>query len=350
MKKIMKLKKHYQINLNDYKELNFNTDRVWFSTCQFVLHKQDIFVIAVCKEDATKIKIVQFNKDRIVTHSVHNIFKTNYEYADSVINSLKMVSHNDDLLIFVSEKNKTDQNIPKEIIYFKDYDISNPQTITYQNTIEPKKDTYGKTYATIQKIGNTDSDIFPIILDGYNGFNLGQQIALLKINFDNLSAKWQTEKQKELIKYKKEKYVFDAVQYKNGKTQYFSIGDSFRYKKFGMCGKIHLGETINKKNEYKFKTIYNCEYDKKSSKLFGRTAIFTLDLKYLILKPAFLKHDPWGDGRTEKLYNLDKNELIDLELPRGFSKHTIIKGNENSFLLLGKNSKKENIISILEKE
>jgi len=341
---MIQLKKEYQINLtNQFPKLDFKIERVLFTTQQFVLHNNKIYVLAVSKEDVTKIKIVEIAKDEISIHFVHDIIKTKEEFPDGVLRNLKMISHSDSLLIFVSE-NINDEEVPKEIIYFKDFEINNPKIIQYENIIEPKEDKFGKMHATFNTIGQSDCAIFPIILNGYRGFKIGFQIALLEIDFNSLTAKWKTEKQKELIKYKKKEYVFNAIQYKNGKIQYFTIGNSYRYKRYGMDGKIHLGEIENSLRKPKFLVLYKCEYDKKSPKLFGRTALFTTNQHYAIIKPYFVKHDPWG--KQEKLFDIDKNELVDVILPRGFGKHSIINGNDTYFLTLGKNSKKENLLTV----
>ena len=111
-----------------------------------------------------------------------------------------------------------------------------------------------------------------------------------------------------------------------------------------MKGKVHLGKIENMLNNYSFSSMYNCEYDKKSTKLFGRTALFTSNQQYCIVKPYFTKYDPWK--KREKLYDVNSNELVNVELPRGFANHHIINGNDACFLTLGKNTKKENLLTI----
>ena len=312
------------------------------------MHNETIYILATDKEDVSKIKILEITKDNVQTHSIHDSIQTKSSYADEILSNLKMISHKKGLLIFVSEKVDNEQInneiVPTKIVYFEDFNIDNPKIIKYQNSIEPKEDEWGKMHTGFETIGYSDTNIFPVILNGYRGYHIGFQMALLAIDFDKLTANWQTEKQKKLIEYKKKKYVFEAVQYKNNKINYFTIGNSYRYLRHGMSGKIHLGTIANELEKPKFSVIYNCEYDKKSTKLFGRNALFTSSQQYCIIKPLFAKHDPWG--KREKLYDLNKNELVDIVLPRGFANHHIINANDSCFLSFGKNSKKEDLLTV----
>ena len=142
--------------------------------------------------------------------------------------------------------------------------------------------------------------------------------------------------------------MFNAVGYKNKKLLFFTIGYLHRYMRHGMAGDVLLGEMkhpLSKDSETSI--LYRFEFDEESLKNFGRTAHFTSHQKYTIIKPLFT-HDLWGN--REKLFDLDTKEIVDIKMPRGFSKHHIFDANDICFLSLGKNSKKENIISILKEE
>lgn len=348
----MQLKKIKQVNLNTtYKQLDFALNRVFFKKEeQFVLHNDTAYVLAFCKDDITKIKLLEINANNedVVIHSLHHYLKIEDEYTDSAFRNLRLLKHQNNLLVFVS-KTKKDVRERDRILLFEDFNIDNPKTIYYTNELEPKQYPHFKEiqeYPMIENVGFSDEYIFPVLI-GYGSTNdKDKHIALLEIDFKTLKANWLTQKQDEFIPYKKKKTIFDAVQYSNRKIQFFTKGNSYRYPRHGMKGPILVGEIdISQKKPYK--TLYKCEHDKKSTKLFGRTAYFSSDQQYVIIKPYFPKHDPWGDGQTEKLFDLQYRELIDLELPRGFAKHSIIDKDGEYFLVIGKNSKKENLLTIL---
>ena len=58
----------------------------------------------------------------------------------------------------------------------------------------------------------------------------------------------------------------------------------------------------------------------------------------------------WVITEFETKFDSITNELISIEVPRGFTKDHIFNGNDTCFISLGKNSKKENILSILKEE
>lgn len=59
--------------------------------------------------------------------------------------------------------------------------------------------------------------------------------------------------------------------------------------------------------------------DSKKRGIYGR---FSTSGKYYILKSAYQSTDPWGG--KQKLFDLDTGQLIDITLPRGYTKWTVI--------------------------
>lgn len=362
--KILQLEKVNQINLDlneELQTLDFAIDRFGFSLDKFALHQEDIYILAVTKDDVKKIQIVKISNDTISINTLEKTIKSDFEYRDDALNNLNMISHNNNLLIFVSKKDNTirddichhsDDTIIEKIVLFENFNINNPKIIYFENKLEIEnklKDGSCFTPAKIETIGYSDCNIFPIILGCPTGYHLQEQVALLKINFETLTAIWQTTQEKEFIKYKKKHTKFETIQYKENELIFFTIGDLDRYRRHGMRGDVLLGK-IEKPlfKKYKFSTLYKCEYDKKSTKLFGRTALFTSNQQYAIIRPYFTKYDPWK--KREKLFDLDTNELVSVELPRGFGEHHIINGNDKYFLSFGKNSKKENLLTIFKEK
>lgn len=131
--------------------------------------------MAFDKDDVKKVQIIHLSKNTTSIVPLDHLIEIKDKYSDNAMYHLKMRSHKHNLLIFISQKKASeysDYTTPHEIIYFENFDLSNQKNINFENTMEGKSFQGNENFAPhyIEKIGYTDSDMFPIILGDPFGY------------------------------------------------------------------------------------------------------------------------------------------------------------------------------------
>jgi len=186
--------------------------------------------------------------------------------------------------------------------------------------------------------GSTDSDIVPIPFKD-NGL-LPVYFAELQIDVVGRSARWITlsrwnhkyelNDSTEVIQKPSEKtFTLLHAMRKNEQNYIFSIGDrDGGYLKYGMdysdlCVLDQEGKVKEK--------LFSLGALNKGTKKGGKECLFTSSGTYAVLTPVFNSDDWKGQ---QKLLDIEKQLLIDVELPKGLSDHKIIDHHNGYFLLI----------------
>jgi len=186
--------------------------------------------------------------------------------------------------------------------------------------------------------GSTDSNIIPFLLKD-SGL-LPVYFAELKIDVADWSAVWLSlshwnypydlsAESTVLQKPAQKPFTLLHTMKKKEQTYIFSIGDrDGGYLKYGMdysdlCVLDEEGKVKEK--------LFTLGALNKGTKKGGKECLFTSSGIYAILTPVFSSDDWKG---SQKLLDIDRSELIDVELPKGLSDYKIIDHHDGCFLLI----------------
>lgn len=384
---VIKLKKINQLNLTS---LNETLIRKGFScslTMPFIIDNKFIFYNDF--DSLEKCHFVVIDKGKIKKIEIDSLLIRNQENKLYETDQVNFVCHKDNLLAFVTERKKVEGlgctvNQLKHILVFNPKELSYPKVIQLTNTIKPstKQERGGECYtvATINEVYQSDSDEFPAIMTYGNG---ELNIDIIKINFNELSAKWLFTKHKNFIRLPlsdictfinwqeglepveshnihsyttsgaESESIFDRLLMKDSKILFFTLGTRRNFRKYGMYRYIFLGELQHDNNQkYKLSKIHKeaffdgKNYEWELGIMFGREAVFTSSHKHIIINPVYKSSDPWG--YREKIYDFETEILYDVIFPRGFKKHGIFDIKDNKLISIGENSKSETLITIFD--
>lgn len=186
--------------------------------------------------------------------------------------------------------------------------------------------------------GSTDSNIIPFLFKD-SGL-LPVYFADLKIDVDDRSAEWialSHWNHRDVLndgiglvqKPSKKPFTVLHSMRKNEQNYIFSIGDrDGGYLKYGMdYSDLCLLDTEGKVKE----KLFTLGALNKGTKKGGKECLFSSSGFYAILTPVFNSDDWKGQ---QKLLDIEKQELIDIDLPKGLSDHKIIDHHNGCFLLI----------------
>lgn len=206
-------------------------------------------------------------------------------------------------------------------------------------------------HPSIYRVGATNGDIFPIILD-YGGIRLERQIGLLKIDTSSLKAYWQTTAHDEFItvnwaeilQYQgyeleeeelKEYYNEDLTD--DGYSNYFDHNSQLLwtdvwYADNILCGlskgtqtskrskgwdEVLLVRLVNRDSKFKFNDIL---YEADQDDAYDDNTYPPISLTWNLSTPICLLHQypkSTNDIIISLAYNLVKDEFVEIDVPKG---------------------------------
>jgi len=223
------------------------------------------------------------------------------------------------------------------VVLFDEQDKANPVKIPIENKLPAIRfPGFLKTLTNYKYAGNTDDHIIPVLFT--QAGLLPVYIADLQIDMNKGVATWLnllywnnktpiSPDAESFAKPEKHFALLHALRKQN--TSYtWGIGNrDSGYLKPGMeFSELAItGETgMIKETLFSLGRLY------KEAKKGGKECIFSSSGEYAILTPVY-KSDDWKN--KQKLFDLSKKELIDIDFPKSLSGHRIIDHQNDSFLL-----------------
>jgi len=186
--------------------------------------------------------------------------------------------------------------------------------------------------------GSTDSNIIPVLFK--DSSLLPVYFAELRIDVADRSAVWlalsywnhryELQDGAEVIQKPAQRpFTLMHAMRKNEQGYIFSIGDrDGGYLKYGMdYSELCVLDSGGKVKE----KLFTLGALNKGIKKGGKECLFSSSGSYAILTPAFSSDDWKGQ---QKLLDIDRRELIDVDLPKALSDHKIIDHHAGCFLLI----------------
>jgi hypothetical protein len=180
----------------------------------------------------------------------------------------------------------------------------------------------------------SDSNTVPVLFHG-DWSNDVRYMAMLKVELAKEHAEWIRFGRKFLFSFKSSDFPTDFkifpphiyhAAYLKKRLYIYTTGDNSSYLKYGMH---YFGLATYNGNCKQIAQPYMEKPSRRETKHRGRHGDFTSSGKYCIITPVFETSDPWK--RKQRLYELSANELLECDVPRGYSKFKVVEHAHDTF-------------------